>query len=60
MNSVQRTACFAIQNMLEQTDEQCSILHFSPVWNQKPIDRIRAIIRMRPLITDTQPNTLDW
>ncbi len=25
-----------------------------------PIDRVRAIIRIRPLITDTQTNTLDW
>ncbi len=25
-----------------------------------PIDHIRAIIRIRPLITDTQTNTLDW
>ncbi len=25
-----------------------------------PIDRIRVIIRMCPLITDTQTNTLDW
>ncbi len=25
-----------------------------------PIDRIRAIIRIHPVITDTQTNTLDW
>ena len=25
-----------------------------------PIDRIRADIRIRPLITDTQTNTLNW
>ena len=27
---------------------------------QKPIDRIRAIILIRRLITDTQTNTPDW
>ncbi len=25
-----------------------------------PVDRIRAIIRIRPLIRDTQTNTLNW
>ena len=35
----------------------------TPVLKQlmkKPIDRIRTIIRKRPLITDTQTITLDW
>ncbi len=35
--------------------------HFGTVIIIKtPIDRIRAIIRICPLITDTQTNTLDW
>ncbi len=28
--------------------------------NKKPIDRIRAIIRLRPLIIEKQTNTLNW
>ncbi len=30
------------------------------LFNEKPIDCIHAIIRIHPLITDTQTNTLDW
>ncbi len=35
-------------------------LHPQQINNLKPFDRIRAIIRMHPLVTDTQRNTLDW
>ena len=39
---------------IQQTNPTCSV-------NIKtPIDRIRTIIRIRPLITDAQTNTLNW
>ncbi len=35
-------------------------IHMENIIFKKLIDRIRAIIRIRPLITDTQTNILDW
>ncbi len=39
-------------------DNYISLLYYIQE-NEKPIDRIRAILRIRPLITDTQTITLD-
>ena len=49
---------------LPARSEQCGLFLTRNDWtycklNSKPIDRICTIIRTRPLITDTQTNTLD-
>ncbi len=54
---------YAVKSYIKASNVHLSIIlhmHLETTYIKTPIDRIRAIIRISPLITDTQTNTSDW